>query len=213
MSLHRSFSILAASAIAGAILSTACTNGQLAVGKSDQQLQTQKNGQPTGNGTSCSWEGTTQWDNAGPALPPEASQVHDVGDDFAALDGCNSCTCTANGIMCTIKSCNGNGSDPNQPVACEDIAKECPDGSYVGKEGPNCEFAPCPGTAANVDESKLGADCSADFYSCPQGQTCNSFPGVGFRCAADACAAMKCAPGEQCLILESFPAQIKCAAQ
>ena len=29
-------------------------------------------------------------------------------------------------------------------VACTMEAKLCPDGSYVGRTGPNCEFAPCP---------------------------------------------------------------------
>lgn len=30
------------------------------------------------------------------------------------------------------------------PKACTQEAKQCPDGSYVGRIGPNCEFAPCP---------------------------------------------------------------------
>lgn len=29
-------------------------------------------------------------------------------------------------------------------VACTMDAKICPDGSAVGRTGPNCEFAPCP---------------------------------------------------------------------
>jgi hypothetical protein len=33
------------------------------------------------------------------------------------------------------------------PVACTMDAKMCPDGSAVGREGPNCEFAACPGEA------------------------------------------------------------------
>ena len=33
---------------------------------------------------------------------------------------------------------------PNEPVACTADAKLCPDGSYVGRTGPNCEFSPCP---------------------------------------------------------------------
>ncbi|MBP9771865.1 MAG: hypothetical protein KBD16_03005 [Candidatus Pacebacteria bacterium] len=32
-------------------------------------------------------------------------------------------------------------------VACTEEAKICPDGSSVGRTGPNCEFAPCPGEA------------------------------------------------------------------
>src|SRR3989344_5945198 len=31
------------------------------------------------------------------------------------------------------------------PKACTMEAKLCPDGSYVGRTGPNCEFAKCPG--------------------------------------------------------------------
>ena len=30
------------------------------------------------------------------------------------------------------------------PVACTQDAKLCPDGSYVGRVGPDCEFALCP---------------------------------------------------------------------
>ncbi len=30
-------------------------------------------------------------------------------------------------------------------VVCTMDAKMCPDGSYVGRQGPNCEFAACPG--------------------------------------------------------------------
>ncbi len=40
--------------------------------------------------------------------------------------------------------------DDNQ-VVCTMDAKMCPDGSYVGRTGPNCEFAACPtgGTTTN----------------------------------------------------------------
>lgn len=33
--------------------------------------------------------------------------------------------------------------EPNQR-ACTMEAKICPDGTAVGRTGPNCEFAPCP---------------------------------------------------------------------
>ena len=35
-------------------------------------------------------------------------------------------------------------SDVNNPVACTMEAKLCPDGSSVGRQGPNCEFSACP---------------------------------------------------------------------
>jgi hypothetical protein len=34
----------------------------------------------------------------------------------------------------------------SEPVACTMEAKMCPDGSYVGRVGPNCEFASCSST-------------------------------------------------------------------
>lgn len=35
-----------------------------------------------------------------------------------------------------------------EPVACTMEAKQCPDGSFVGRTGPRCEFAPCPTPSA-----------------------------------------------------------------
>ena len=35
-------------------------------------------------------------------------------------------------------------------IACTEEAKICPDGSAVGRTGPNCEFAPCPGETGTV---------------------------------------------------------------
>jgi len=40
-----------------------------------------------------------------------------------------------------------NFTSDNNPVACTQEAKICPDGSAVGRTGPNCEFAPCPSEA------------------------------------------------------------------
>lgn len=38
-----------------------------------------------------------------------------------------------------------------KPVSCTQEAKICPDGSAVGRTGPNCEFATCP--TAKTDET------------------------------------------------------------
>jgi putative hemolysin len=48
-------------------------------------------------------------------------------------------------------------------VACTKDAKICPDGSNVGRTGPNCEFAACPG--AN--------DCTCPQGYRQEGETCN----------------------------------------
>lgn len=64
----------------------------------------------------------------------------------------------------------------SKPVACTEEAKLCSDGSAVGRTGPNCEFAPCPGDGvmctADVKEcsdgsfvSRQGPDC--EFAPCP----------------------------------------------
>lgn len=37
-------------------------------------------------------------------------------------------------------------TDQNQQIACTQEAKQCPDGSFVGRTGANCEFAECPQT-------------------------------------------------------------------
>jgi len=39
--------------------------------------------------------------------------------------------------------------EPGQ-AACTLEAKQCPDGSYVGRSGPNCEFAACPEVKSEV---------------------------------------------------------------
>lgn len=42
-------------------------------------------------------------------------------------------------------------SNDTESVACPTDAKLCPDGSAVGRIGPNCEFAECPGAAVEND--------------------------------------------------------------
>ena len=56
--------------------------------------------------------------------------------------------------LCLLSACGGKGNtetpiptEPNQ-VACTMEAKLCPDGSSVGRSGPRCEFAACPGASA-----------------------------------------------------------------
>lgn len=53
-------------------------------------------------------------------------------------------------LVTQIQSNTAVNSDPNpspdpSPIACTQEAKLCPNGSYVSRTGPNCEFAQCPG--------------------------------------------------------------------
>lgn len=43
-------------------------------------------------------------------------------------------------------------------VMCTMDARLCPDGSYVGRIGPTCEFAACPGGEANIPPEILCSD-------------------------------------------------------
>jgi len=59
---------------------------------------------------------------------------------------------------------------PN-PVACTQEAKLCPDGSYVSRTGPNCEFSACPVTGST----------SGNLCSGPGDLSC----GPGYQCIQD----------------------------
>lgn len=43
------------------------------------------------------------------------------------------------------------------PIACTEEARMCPDGSSVGRQGPNCEFTPCPTTANQQSSPEITA--------------------------------------------------------
>jgi len=72
--------------------------------------------------------------------------------------------------------------NPNEkdPIVCTADAKLCPDGSYVGRVGPNCEFV-CPETPNNnippgaifedgtIIEEDEPVFCTADAKLCPDG--------------------------------------------
>ncbi|OGH42360.1 MAG: hypothetical protein A3H79_01020 [Candidatus Levybacteria bacterium RIFCSPLOWO2_02_FULL_36_8b] len=76
----------------------------------------------------------------------------------------------------------GSKNKPNQQ-ACTEEAKQCPNGSFVGRTGPNCEFSPCPityegkfcgGIAANLPENQ-----------CPTGYKCQldgNYPDASGKC-------------------------------
>jgi len=46
------------------------------------------------------------------------------------------------------------------PVACTMDAKQCPDGSYVSRKGPDCKFALCP-----VNDNSAGAEQQDDGFT------------------------------------------------
>jgi len=61
--------------------------------------------------------------------------------------------------------------EENCTIACTAEAKMCPDGSAVGRTGPNCEFAPCPVLVGN-DSDAHGCKGSAGYSWCEAKQKC-----------------------------------------
>lgn len=68
----------------------------------------------------------------------------------------------------------GGSAAPETPAepACTRDAKVCPDGTTVGRTGPACEFAPCPGDDASPAGPRPvppGQACTKDAKTCPDG--------------------------------------------
>jgi len=66
------------------------------------------------------------------------------------------------------------------PIACTMDAKTCPDGSSVGRTGPNCEFEACP--TAQIDGTFCGGFAGK---ACPSGYYCKydgAYPDAGGTC-------------------------------
>lgn len=63
----------------------------------------------------------------------------------------------------------GSPAAPSEPVFCTADAKLCPDGTAVGRVGPNCEFAPCPGNKLEEEAFPLENDLSYAHWQCEDG--------------------------------------------
>jgi hypothetical protein len=76
-----------------------------------------------------------------------------------------------------------NGTPPavveptSEPVACTEEAKICPDGSSVGRVGPNCEFEKCP-DAVSTSKIFTGTITSIN-YQCHMDGICSVQIGKG----------------------------------
>jgi outer membrane protein OmpA-like peptidoglycan-associated protein len=68
-----------------------------------------------------------------------------------------------------IMGAAGSSATPGAVTACTKEAKICPDGSAVGRQGPTCEFAPCPGEGPTADTG--GVMCTMDAKTCPDGSS------------------------------------------
>lgn len=83
-------------------------------------------------------------------------------------------------------------------VFCTMGAKQCPDGSYVGRSGPDCAFAKCSSTSPTPAPAPDQTCGGATDGSCPKGYRCiqdcgppvvrADSPPPSYRCVADAIA-------------------------
>jgi hypothetical protein len=57
--------------------------------------------------------------------------------------------------------------EENGGVYCTMDAKLCPDGSYVGRVAPNCDFAPCPSVKTGILKGKVSIGPLCPVEPCP----------------------------------------------
>lgn len=74
--------------------------------------------------------------------------------------------------------------DDSVQIACSQEAKICPDGSSVGRTGPNCEFAPCP-DALSDDRNVFINDVYKYEFKYPREATINEARQQDFGLPAD----------------------------
>ncbi len=63
------------------------------------------------------------------------------------------------------------------PIYCTMDAKQCPDGSYIGRSGPNCEFV-CPETKSQIFLENMNRDLKINKTIVPM--SVYSYNGFGF---------------------------------
>ncbi len=69
-------------------------------------------------------------------------------------------------------------NDVEAPVGCTMEAMICPDGSAVGRSGPNCEFTPCPTIPVSTEDIRISYPTLNETVSSPltvQGQARGSW--------------------------------------
>lgn len=72
-----------------------------------------------------------------------------------------------------------------EPVGCTMEARICPDGTAVGRVGPNCEFEKCPSTDDSATQTFCGGiagkKCQSGYYCKYEG----TYPDAGGTCIKD----------------------------
>jgi hypothetical protein len=109
---------------------------------------------------------------------------------------------------------------PSQGVMCTADVKICPDGTTVSREGPNCEFAPCPEgiitreTPAPPDVSGTRmSKCFDDYGALMSDEACKNVPLEARRCNTDADCSPSCSRGCVSSLWTPPVGEIECMSQ
>lgn len=73
---------------------------------------------------------------------------------------------------CVSNKCQsvpGEPQDGEEPVFCTMDAKQCPDGSFVSRVPPDCEFAPCPGEQETKEPAEQEFNPALAHWQCEDG--------------------------------------------
>jgi hypothetical protein len=92
-----------------------------------------------------------------------------------------------------------------KPVACTMDAKACPDGSFVGRIAPNCEFEACPPVTETPSSGKLAAIQCTDEQREVKGCTKEYMPVCGWFADFVKCIKYPCAStyGNKCMACQN----------
>ena len=103
-----------------------------------------------------------------------------LGESFPAGDGCNACTCTADGASCTERACPDAGMI--DPMSCAPHS--------------GCTTGPaCNGRCCGQGEKCVGGVCQCGpNASCSTGDTCAAAGPIG----EDACGSICCGKSGPC---------------
>jgi hypothetical protein len=85
---------------------------------------------------------------------------------FLALTACDKQESLGEVESETAGESDSQGETDTDGVNCPADAMICPDGTAVGRSGPDCEFDPCPG---DTDTDTDGIACPTDAMICPDG--------------------------------------------
>jgi hypothetical protein len=152
----------------------ACSGGVVDVGATDankQQLKKKTDGGASGDGTTCSFDDVAWYDaqTGQSGTSPGSGTRYNVGDKFPSPDGCNTCSCTAQGIACTEMAC---ASDGGPAPGCDYNGHHYNAGDKRIPASDGCNTCDC-GANGEVACTDLGC-----VYQCPPEKTIDCMPMV-----------------------------------